>query len=104
MNFRATNFSFTVLLLIALTIFMMFVRNKKRLDNSWPLIYWLMVVMFTIVREEDTFQLPIIAIGLLAGMLLRFEFMNIFFIRLVKSVEVVIWCYVIYRGFQIIIT
>lgn len=103
MNFRATNFSITVLLLIALTVFMMGVRNKKPLDNNWPLIYWLLAFIFTVVREEETYNLNIILVGLGAGFLLRFEFMNTFFIRLVKTVEIGVWAYVIYRGFQIIL-
>ena len=103
MSFRATNFSVTVLLLIALTIFMAVVRNKKPLDNNWPLIYWILAFMFTLVREEETYNLNIILLGLGAGFLLRFEFMNNFFIRLVKTVEVGVGAYVIYRGFQMIL-
>lgn len=103
MSFRATNFSVTVLLLIGLTIFMAGVRNKKPLDNNWPLIYWLLAFMFTVVREEDTYNSYIILLGLGAGLLLRFEFMNVFFVRLLKTVEVGVWAYVIYRGFQMIL-
>jgi hypothetical protein len=103
MSFRATNFSVTVLLLIALTLFMAGVRNRKPLDNSWPLIYWILAFVFTLVREEDTYNIYIILLGLGAGLLLRFEFMNGLFVRLVKTVEVGVWVYVIYRGFQIIL-
>ena len=103
MSFRATNFSVTVLLLIGLTIFMAGVRNKKPLDNNWPLIYWILAFLFTLVREEETYNLNIILLGLGAGFLLRFEFMNVFFVRLVKTVEIGVWGYVIYRGFQMIL-
>jgi hypothetical protein len=103
MNFRATNFSVTILLLMAMTIFTAWWRNRKPLDNSWPLIYWLLVFLFTLVREEETYSLNIVLVGVGAGLMLRFEFMNPFFVRLVKTVELVIWCYVLYRGFQIIV-
>ena len=103
MGFRATNFSVTVLLLIALTIFIAGVRNKKPLENNWPLIYWLLAFLFTLVREEETYNFNIILIGLGAGFLLRFEFMNNFFVRLVKTVEIGVWIYVVYRGFQMIL-
>ena len=103
MSFRATNFSVTVLLLIALTIFMVGVRNKKPLDNNWPLIYWILAFLFTVMREEETYNLNIILLGVGAGFLLRFEFMNPFFVRLVKTVEIGVWAYVIYRGFQMIV-
>ncbi len=103
MSFRATNFSVTVLLLIALTIFIAGVRNKKPLENNWPLIYWLLAFLFILVREEETYNFNIILIGLAAGFLLRFEFMNNFFVRLVKTVEIGVWIYVVYRGFQMIL-
>jgi hypothetical protein len=103
MSFRATNFSVTVLLLIATTVFMIGVRNRKPVDNNWPLIYWVVVFVFTLVREEDTFNINIVLAGLAAGMLLRFEFMSPFFVRLVKLVELAVWGYIIYRGFQIVL-
>ena len=102
MSFRASNFSVTVLLLMLLTVFMVGVRNKKPLDNSWPLIYWITVFLFTLVREEETFDLNVILVGLGAGMLLRFEFMNTFFINLVKAVELIVWGYILYRSFIVI--
>jgi hypothetical protein len=101
--FRANNYTVTVLMLMAFTVFMYFVRNRRPLDNNWPLVYWLLVTMFTFYREEDSFYMPIILIGLGAGMLLRFEFMNSLFVRIVKWVEIVIWVYVLYRGFEIIL-
>jgi hypothetical protein len=103
MNFRATNFSVAVLLLIAATVFMIGVRNRKPLDNNWPLIYWIVVFLFTLVREEDTFNINVVLIGLVAGLLLRFEFMGPFFVRLVKLAELAVWGYIIYRGFQIVL-
>src|SRR3954454_20962420 len=102
MSFRATNFSVTVLLLIALTIFMAGLRNRKPLDTSWPLIYWFLAFLFTLVREEDTFNINIVLVGVVTGLLLRFEFMNPFFVRLVKLVELAVQIYIVYRGFQII--
>jgi hypothetical protein len=102
MSFRATNFSVTVLLLMALTLFMIGVRNKKPLDNSWPLIYWITVFLFTLVREEETFDLNVVLVGVGAGMLLRFEFMNAFFIRLIKGIELAVWAYILYQGCKVI--
>src|SRR5882672_8523364 len=102
MSFRASNFSVTVLLLMALTLFMVGVRNKRPLDNSWPLIYWITVFLFTLVREEETFDLNVVLVGVGAGMLLRFEFMNAFFVKLVKGIELVVWAYILFRGFQVI--
>jgi hypothetical protein len=104
MGFRANNFTVTTLLLIAFTVFMATVRNKKPLDNNWPLLYWMLVVAFTLVRQEDTFNVYIVMVGLLSGLLLRFEFLNEFFVKLVRIVEIAVQIYVVIRGFQIILT
>jgi hypothetical protein len=45
----------------------------------------------------------VVLAGLAAGMLLRFEFMNTFFVKVVKGFEIVIWLYILYRGFEIIL-
>jgi hypothetical protein len=103
MSFRATNFSVGVLLLIGATVFMIGVRNRKPLDNNWPLLYWMVVFLFTLMREEDTFNINIVLAGVAAGMLLRFEFMSPLLVRFVKLAELAVWGYVIYRGFQVIL-
>ncbi|MBI1897672.1 MAG: hypothetical protein HYZ57_00930 [Acidobacteria bacterium] len=101
--FRATNFTVTLLLLLAFTIFMAGFRQRKPLENNWPLLYWLLVVFFTLVRPEETFNFSIILVGLACGMLLRFEFMNDFFVKTVKVVEMLVWLYILWRGFEMII-
>ncbi|HET8549413.1 MAG TPA: hypothetical protein VFL57_15480 [Bryobacteraceae bacterium] len=103
MVFRATNFTVIILLLLAFTVFMMGVRNRKPLENNWPLVYWVLMLSFTYVRPEETFNLVIVGAGLAAGLMLRFEFMNSFFIKTVKYIEMAIWCYVLVRGADIVI-
>jgi hypothetical protein len=98
MVFHATNFSVTVLLLLAFTVFMMGVRQRKPLENNWPLIYWVLMLTFTYVRSEETFNIMAVAAGMTAGLMLRFEFMNNVFIKGMKIVEMVVWCYVLLRG------
>jgi hypothetical protein len=103
MSFRATNFTVTVLLLVAFTIFMAYVRQRKSLENNWPILYWLLVVFFAIIRPEETFSIEILLVGLACGFLLRFEFMNPFFIKSVRIIEGLVFAYVIYRGLQIVL-
>ena len=103
MHFRADNFSVTVILLIAFTVAMMVVRQKRGLLNNWPILYWILVVVFTLVRPEETFNYSIIFVGLAAAMLLRFEFMNETFVKIFRLIELVVFLYVIYRGFEVIL-
>jgi hypothetical protein len=51
--------------------------------------------MFVLVRPEETFEFIIVAIGLAAALLLRFEFMNDLFVRFFKLIETAVFIYVI---------
>jgi hypothetical protein len=99
---RATNFTVTMALLVAFTIFIAVVRSKKPLENNWPLLYWILVVFFAFVRPEESFNPTYLLIGLGCGLLLRFEFMNSIFIRIIRTVEFAVMLYVVCRGIQII--
>lgn len=103
MHFRANNFSVTVILLIAFTVAMMLVRQKRGLYNNWPILYWILVVVFTLVRPEETFNFSVIFVGLGAALLLRFEFMNEILVRIFRVIELAVYLYVIYRGLEIIL-
>lgn len=100
MYFKASNFTVTWLLLLAFTVFTMLWRQKKPLDNPVPFLYWLTVVFFTVVRPEETYNLSFLLPGLAAGMMLRFEFLNSFFIKVVRGIEYIVWAYVLYRGVE----
>jgi hypothetical protein len=100
---RATNFSVTVVLLVAFTIFIAVVRSKKPLENNWPVLYWLLVLFFTLVRPEDTFRFDVLLVGFACGLLLRFEFMNSFFIQLFRVLEFLVMLYIVCRGIQIVL-
>ena len=103
MAFEATNFSVIILLLLAFTIFMMRVRQHKPLENNWPLIYWVLMLTFTYVRPEESFNILVIGAGLTAGLMLRFEFMNTAITKGMKWIEMGIWGYVLIRGVDIVI-
>jgi hypothetical protein len=102
MGFHATNFTVSVLLLMAATLFMMFVRMRKPVENSWPFLYWIAVTVATLTNQDLTFDFRIILVGLVAGLLLRFEFLNRSVTNLVMAVEVMVWIYVLYASWFII--
>jgi hypothetical protein len=101
MSFHATNFTVTLMLLVAFTIFIAGVRNKKSVDSNWPVIYWVLVVMFTLARPEETFDFRFVLIGIGAALLLRFEFMNDFFVKVFRAVETAAFIYIVLRGIQV---
>lgn len=102
MSFNANNFTVTVLLLMALTVFMIGVRVRKPLENNWLLFYWLAMMVFTISRPEANFDFRIMAVGLIAGLMLRFEFMNRTLSRMVMLVELCVFIYVLLAGFAVL--
>jgi hypothetical protein len=101
MGFRATNFTVTLLLLVGFTVFIAGVRNKKSLDSNWPLIYWLVILVFTLVRPEESFDYRLVLLGLATALLLRFEFMNEFFVKTFRVIEMIMFAYIFIRGLQV---
>jgi hypothetical protein len=93
-----TNFNVSILLLMALTVFIAGVRIQKPVDNNWVLLYWVLITALTVVHPDDLFDFRVVGIGLLASLLLRFEFMNRTFARFVMFVETVVWAYILYTS------
>lgn len=104
MGFRATNFSVSVLLLMAATIFMMAVRMRKPVENSWPFLYWVGVAVATLSNLDLAFDFRIILVGVIAGLMLRFEFLNRSLTNVVMVVEMVVWIYILYASWLTITT
>jgi len=99
--FRADNFTVVVLVLMAFTIIVIRVRLTKPLENTWPLVYWVLILFFTVMRPEETFNLVLILAGVICGFLLRYEFMNSIFTRIIRYIEYIVWTYVLLRSMNL---
>jgi hypothetical protein len=76
---------FTVCLLLA-TVWLAFSRFRMRLENSWPLIYYLGVVIY-LNGFERVLDPYVVYVAVICALLLRFEFLNerlVFFVRLIE--------------------
>ena len=102
MPFDSSSFDGTVFMLLVLTIGMMVVRFKARLDNNWPLFYWVLFVYITYTRR-DTWDFNVVVAGTVAALLLRFEVMANGLVAAVQMVEFAIWGYILYQGCRLII-
>jgi hypothetical protein len=89
---------------MAATVFMMLVRMRKPVENSWPFIYWIVVTAATLTHPDLAFDFRIILAGLIAGLMLRFEFLNRGVTKLVMLVEMAVWIYILYASWLIIST
>src|SRR5687768_914911 len=101
MPFDGTYFDGTMVMLLALTAGMMVVRVKARLDNNWPVFYWMLIV-YVAYSRHDTWNFNVVSAGAVAALLLRFEVMAQGFIVLVQMVEFAVWGYILYHGLRLV--
>ena len=101
MAFRANNFTVSVILLMAFDVVMLWVRQRRNSDNIWPVLFWFLLIFFTAVRPEETFNFYAVLLGLTMALMMRFEFMNAFFMRAARFVEFLVFGYVLVRGLYI---
>ena len=97
MSFTATNYTVSLVLLMALTVFIAGVRLRKPVENNWPFLYWVLVGVLALTNS-DLFDLRIIAVGVIAGLLLRFEFMSRGVSKVIMTVEMAVWVYIVYAS------
>ena len=101
MAFRANNFTISVILLMGFDLVMLWVRQRRNPDNIWPVLFWTLIIFFTLVRPEETFNFYVLLVGFAMALMMRFEFMNPFFTRVVRFIEFLVYGYVLVRGLHI---
>jgi hypothetical protein len=104
MSFNANNYTVSIVLLMALTLFTAFVRMRKPLEHNWPFIYWLLIAVVSFRYPDDTFDPRVVLFGIAAGLLLRFEFLGGPAVNIMKAIELAVWAYILYTGFLIVTT
>ena len=104
MSFNANNYTVSIAILMALTLFMATVRMRKPLENNWLLTYWIAMTVISFRYPDDTWDPRIIMVGFAVGLLLRFEFLGGAVTNLLKFVEASVMAYILYIGFLIIST
>jgi hypothetical protein len=68
------------------TVWLAIMRPRMRLDNSWPLFYYLGLVVY-LNSLELVLNPYVVYVAVVCALLLRFEFMNerlIFFVRIIE--------------------
>ena len=87
--------SVTTALMAAFALFVIYTRFKNWLESNVPLLYYLALIIY-MQAVDGNVPLWLSLAGLCCALILRFEFMNEVFIRIVKAVEMValvIICY-----------
>ena len=104
MSFNANNYTVSIALLMALTVFMAAVRMRKPLENNWPFLYWILMTVISFRYPDDTWDPRFILVGLAAGLLLRFEFLGRPMTNFIRLIEGCVMAYVLYIGLLIVTT
>ncbi len=85
---------FIPLIMIGLTIWVMRTRFTSKLDTSWPLLYYLVLVLF-VRSNEGEFNNYWIFIGVASALFLRYEFVGGVFMKIFRGLEFAVHLYVI---------
>ena len=95
MSFTSNAVSVTTVLLIAFALFVIYMRVKNWLDSNVPIFFYTAMIVY-LHSVENNLPVWLIYAGFGLGLLLRFEFMNAFFIRIVKVLEICVLLIIVY--------
>ena len=84
MDFDANSLNITTLLVASLAIVAMVLLMKKKYDSNLPLLFYFVALLFTNMSDR-TVNPYLMVVGLAFALLLRFEFMNPGFTKVVAG-------------------
>ena len=82
---------------IAVTVWIGFVRSKLPDESNWPLVYWGFMIAY-VGWTEDILNPYVIYFGLFLALVIRFEFLSGGFIKALNIFEYLCWSYVVIAG------
>ena len=88
-------------IMIGLTLWIMRVRFTSKIDTPWPMLYYLVLVIFVRANEGE-FNNYAIFVGVVCALFMRFEFMGGFILKSVRAVEFLVHLYVVVVCFLIL--
>jgi hypothetical protein len=97
MWFEFNTFNLVTLGLMVATVLLAILRFRLPLDSNLPLTYYLFLLGYWHGSSYDLDGYWVLT-GFLCGMLLRFEFLGGAFARLVRTMELAVFVYVLSRG------
>jgi hypothetical protein len=95
MDFQGTPLNMTTLLVAALAVMAVLMLLRKRYDSNLPLLFYFIAIMFTSLSERDVNPFLLYG-GLGFALLLRFEFLNQGFSKIIAFFATSSLCLIIY--------
>jgi hypothetical protein len=87
--------SVTTALMAAFALYVIYTRLKNWLESNVPILFYIFLII-DMKAVDGTVPLWLILAGMSCALILRFEFMNELFIRIVKFIEMIILAVIIY--------
>ena len=84
MDFNANSQNITALLVVSLAVVAMYLLMRKKYDSNLPLLFYFIALIFTNMSDMSV-NPYLMVVGLAFALLLRFEFMNPVFTKLVAG-------------------
>jgi|SRR5215472_5198425 hypothetical protein len=103
MGFKSDATTVTAALIIAFALFVIYTRFKNWLDSNVPIIFYVVLLAFMKSVDGDV-PLWLMLAGFAMALLLRFEFMNPTFIKVVKGLELCALAGIIYLSLRMILS
>jgi len=85
----------TTILMAALAVYVMYTRLKNWLDSNVPILYYVFLIIYVRAVDGDV-PIWLSLAGMGCALILRFEFMNEIFTRVVKFIEFGVLSVIIY--------
>jgi hypothetical protein len=102
MYFQITLFNIVTLFLMAATLLAAAKRVAAGVDSSWLLAYYGLLVVYWRGYAYTLDNYWVLG-GLLCGLVLRFEFLGGAVEKLIRVLELLVFCYVIWRCVKLIL-
>ncbi len=102
MGLKSDALTVTTALIVAFALFVIYTRFKNWLDSNVPIFFYVILIAF-MKSVDGTVPLWLMLAAFALGLVLRFEFMNVTFARVVKVFELCALGAIIYFCVQMIL-
>jgi hypothetical protein len=102
MGLKSDAITVTTALIVAFALFVIYTRFKNWLDSNVPIFFYVILIAFMKSVDGDV-PLWLMLTAFALGLVLRFEFMNVTFARVVKVFELCALGAIIYFCVQMIL-
>lgn len=89
-------FSVTTALMAAFAAFVAYIRSRNWLDSNVPIFFYVGLLAYARFFGDNKVPMWLLLAGFGLTLLLRFEFMNTFFVKMTKVLEYAVLAVIIY--------